>query len=84
MPANTFHVCGLLTVPDFEANHPPALNAVCCIDWVQRLASLPRVSLPIVSSTNRQRQTNFVTGRVLQSRGRIKKAFLAIHCCRKD
>ena len=72
-------------MPDFEANSPsPALNAVYCIDWVQRLASLPRVSHSIVSSMNRPRQTNFVTGRVLQSRGRIKKAFLAIHCCRKD
>jgi len=65
-------------VPDFEANSPsPALNAVYCIDWVQRLASLPRVSHPIVSSMNRPRQTNFVTGRVLQSRGRIKKAFFS-------
>ena len=63
-------------VPDFEANPPsPALNAVYCIDWVQRLASLPRVSHPIVSSTNRQRQTNFVTGvccnRVVESRRRF-------------
>ena len=77
--------CGLLTVPDFEANSPsPALNSVYSIDWVQRLASLPRISHPIVSSMNRPRQTNFVTGRVLQFRGRIKKAFLAMHCCRKD
>ena len=58
-------------MPEFEANSPsPALYAVYCIDWVQRLASLPRVSHPIVSSMNRPRQTNFVTGRVLQSRGR--------------
>ena len=47
---------------DFEANSPsPALNAVYCIDWVQRLAGLPRVSHPIVSSMNCPRQTNFVT-----------------------
>ena len=66
----------LLTVPDFEANSPsPALNAVYCLDWTQRLAALPTVSHPIVSSMNRSRPTNFVTGRVLQSRGRIKKAF---------
>ena len=68
--------CGLLAVPDFEANSPsPALNDVYCIDWVQRLAGLPRVSHPIVSSMNRPRQINFVTGCALQSRGRIKKAF---------
>ncbi|KAK2555679.1 hypothetical protein P5673_022706 [Acropora cervicornis] len=55
----------LFNVPDFEANSPsPALNAVYCIDWVQRLTGLPRVSDPILSSMNRPRQTNFVTGRI--------------------
>ena len=44
-------------MPDFEANSPfPGLNAVSCIDWAQRLAGLPRVSHPIVSSMVRASQ----------------------------
>ena len=74
VPANSFHVAAYLQCLISEANSPsPVLNAVYSIDWAQRLAGLPKVSdHPIVSSMNRPRQTNFVTERGLQSRGRIK------------